>query len=284
MTNPGYIKSMVNLYDYMDYRQFLRDYMDAQKKERSWFSFRFFAGKLEMDNSNLVKIILGKRHVSARNTIKIIEVLKLNPKESQYFKTLVAFNKAKKQKDIKVLFDKLVALKNLELKKLQPHQYEYYQKWYHSAIFTLLDYYPFKGDYKALAKQLSPAITPEQAEESVTLMHKLGLIEKKEDGYYKPVNSMITSGENWTAAAVQEFQEETIKLSLHSLKNHSAGVHDIYTLTMGVSRNDMTGVQELIEEFRKSLIKLVSEGEKSDSVYQLNMQLFPMTRPKWKYK
>ena len=35
-----------------------------QKKEPSWFSYRYFAFKVKMDHSNLVKLVLGKRHAS----------------------------------------------------------------------------------------------------------------------------------------------------------------------------------------------------------------------------
>ena len=40
-------------------------------------------------------------------------------------------------------------------------QYEFYSKWYHSAIRSLIDMYPFKDDYSWLAKNVYPPITRE---------------------------------------------------------------------------------------------------------------------------
>ena len=58
---------MANIYEYFDYQLFLRDYVESQKKDNSWFSYRYLASKLNMDHSNLIKTALGKRHVSKQN-------------------------------------------------------------------------------------------------------------------------------------------------------------------------------------------------------------------------
>ncbi len=207
--------------------------------------------------------------------------IKLNPREADYFKTLAAFNKAKNQADSKRHFEKLIAIKNMNLEKLKPQQYEYYQKWYHAAIFSLLDYYDFKDDYKALASQLNPPIMAKEAKESIELLEKLHLIKKGSDGKYTHQHQTVTSGGNWRNVAIQCYQEETMKLAINSLLKHSEKIRDISTLTMTISKEDMKALREMMSDFRKNAIKLVSESESADSVYQLNLQLFPMTKTKW---
>jgi uncharacterized protein (TIGR02147 family) len=64
---------MVNIYEYFDYQQFLRAYIEAKKQQSPWFSFRYLAAKLNIDHSNLVKIVLGKRHASKQNIINLAQ-------------------------------------------------------------------------------------------------------------------------------------------------------------------------------------------------------------------
>lgn len=272
---------MINVYEYFDYQHFLGDYIASRKKEKSWFSYRYFASKLSMDHSNLIKIVMGKRHASQTNVAAIAEELKFNPKEAEYFKTLVEFNKTKNQAKTRLLFEKLIAIKNISLKKLEPNQYDYYRHWYHTAIYSLLDYYEFQDDYAALSAELNPPITVKQARESVALLEKLRLIRKNGDGRYVQTEKMITTGERWHSVAIQTFQEETLKLAISSLSQHPKNVRDISTLTMSLAKPDMEAIRELSEQYRKSIIKVINESGPGDSVYQLNVQLFPLTKPKW---
>lgn len=273
---------MNSIFDFFDYQAFLKNYIDERKKEHSWFSYRYFALKVDMDHSNLIKVLLGKRHISKENVISITNFLKFNAKEKDYFATLVDFNKSKNDTRSKTLLEKLLSIKDVQPKKLQPDQYDYYREWYHTAIYSLLDYYDFRGNFKALAAELNPPISVKEAKESIALLEKLKLIEQNSDGRYVQTHKLITSGENWHSLAIQKFQEETIKLSLRSLTHDNRDVRDISTLTMTLSRPDMEAIRNITEQYRKSVIKVINESGPGDMVYQLNIQFFPLTQPKWK--
>ena len=148
---------MPSLYDYFDYQAFLRDYFDARKKDQLWFSFRYLASKIMMDHSNLIKVLLGKRHISRRNALAIADFLKFTAKEKEYFTTLVEFNKAKSEAKSKHLLEKLLTIKNVGLKKIEPHQYDYYREWYHTAIYSLLDYYEFPRRLQGAGRGAEPS-------------------------------------------------------------------------------------------------------------------------------
>jgi uncharacterized protein (TIGR02147 family) len=272
---------MVDIFKYFDYQLFLRDYIEWCRKEKPWFSFRFLAAKTGIDHSNLIKITLGKRHASKTNVASLCSALKLNQKESDYFKTLVEFNKSKHQAKSRQLFEKLISFKEVTLTTIEPHQYDYYTQWYHTVVYSLLDYYEFRGDYAALAGALSPAITPRQAKESIALLERLQLIKKEADGRYVQTRKLISTGARWRSIAIQNFQEEMMRLAIDALRNQPPDVRTISTLTMALTRDEMAAIRELTEQYRQSVIEVVNEGGKGDSVYQLNIQLFPLTTTKW---
>jgi uncharacterized protein (TIGR02147 family) len=269
---------MKSVFEYLDYRDFLKDFYEEKKGERTFFSYRLFGTKVGMDASYLAKVLIKHRHISNVSTGKIAAFCGLKEKEAEYFETLVNFVKAKSHKESKLLFEKLLSLKNVSAATLIESQYEFYQKWYHSAIRSILEFYEFRGNYKALAERLSPKISVREAKESLRLLEKLRLIKKDGAGRYRMTDTAITTGPQWHSLAIQAFQEETIRLSAESLSRHPKKYRDISTVTMNVNEQNFQEIKERIKEFRSAVIKYANEQSSPDRVVQLNMQLFPLCR------
>jgi uncharacterized protein (TIGR02147 family) len=268
---------MAELFEYLDYREFLRDYFEEKRRSTSFFSYRYIGRKIDLDPSNIVKIILGKRHLSKKGIKKLITFLKLSGRRADYFETLVQFNKSKDEKKGKELFERLLTIKNVLTTKVSSNRYQFYKKWYYTAVAALLYYYDFRGDYKTLAEQLDPPISVKQAKESIKLLEDLDFIRKDDTGKYVLTNTMITTGKEWRSIAIKSFQEETLKLALNSLHNHPKIKRDISTLSITVSKDDLEQIKDITREYRESILKIVDESENPDRVYQLNIQLFPLT-------
>jgi uncharacterized protein (TIGR02147 family) len=269
---------MRSLFEYLDYQKYLEDYIAYRKTEKDWYSYRFFAQNIGIDHGNFIKILQGKRHASKSTVDEIIRFLKFNPREAEYFRTLVEFNKSRREADTRRSFERLQLLLNFEMKEIEPKHYAFYQKWYHTAIYNLLDHYDYRGDFRALAAKLDPPISPKQAQESLQLLTQLELIEVNADGVARQTEKAITTGNQWKDLSVQMFQESTLNLALLSLRNHPKERRDFSTLTMSIGPDDLAKIKEATRAFRKSVIKIVQESPVSESVYQLNIQIFPMTR------
>lgn len=272
----------MNIYEYFDYRKYLKDYYEFRKKDHPFFSYRYIARRVNLDPGYLVKVLQGKYNIAQRTIEKFIILCKLDGKEAEYFETMVHFAKAKSEKQIKLYFEKLLAFKKVKFKRIEPYQYEFYQKWYYSAMRSLLDFYKFTGDYRALASQLSPPITVKEAKNAVKLLEKLAIIKKNKDGGYSLTNTIITTGDAWRSIAIRQFQKDTIQLAKESLERHQKDIRDISTVTMAIALDDLEDVRDLAQEFRASVLKLAEESQKPNSVYQLNIQLIPLTEIKKK--
>ena len=82
------------MYKYFDYKKYLSDYFEFQRKEQPFFSLRYVEKSVRIDASNIVKILNNKREQSKFGIIGFIKYLKLNKSEGEYFKYLVLFAKA----------------------------------------------------------------------------------------------------------------------------------------------------------------------------------------------
>jgi len=269
---------MKSIFDYLEYRDFLKDFYEEKKTEHSYFSYRLFGAKVGIDASYLAKVIIKTRHVADPSIRRITEFCGLKGAEADYFEALVHFVKSKSHKTSKLLFEKLLSLKGVKSNKLLEHQYAFYQKWYHSAIRSIIEFCDFKGNFKALAERLSPPITVKEAKDSIRLLEKLQLIKKDETGVWHMAATAITTGAEWSSLAIQSFQEETIKLSSKSLTRHPKQVRDVSTITMNINETDFEEIKERIKEFRASIIKYVNEQSAPDRVMQLNIQFFPLSK------
>jgi uncharacterized protein (TIGR02147 family) len=270
---------MQSVKNYLEYRDFLRDFYNDKKEASPYFSYRYMGAKLSIDASHLVKIFQKQRHINSKSIDCFIDFCGLTGTDAEYFSSLVCFNKAKSDRDIKQHYERLLALRGVKAYTLGKQQYEYYQKWYYSTILTLLDFYPFTGNYKKLAARLDPPITEAQARKAIRLLKTLGLVTRRANGTLELTNKIVTSGEGCPSVAVKTFQEETMKLAVESLHRHGRQERNISTVTITAAKKDLEQINEIIEEFRSSLLKFAADAKTPDTVYQLNIQLFPVTQP-----
>src|SRR5262245_11343971 len=87
---------MADLFKYLDYRRFLKDYYTEQKAKRgSAFSFRSFARLAGLSSPNFLKLVMdGKRNLGPEGIKSFAKALKLGKEESSYFENLVHFNQS----------------------------------------------------------------------------------------------------------------------------------------------------------------------------------------------
>jgi uncharacterized protein (TIGR02147 family) len=272
---------MQSIFEYLDYRKFLRDFYEEKKKQNYFYSFRYMAQKIGMDHSLLVKVLLGKRHITAECTRELTALCSFSAIEAKYFETLVNFDKARSESQSKIYFEKLLSLKQHTSRQVEADHYEYFKKWYYAAIRSLLDFYEFDGvNYKNLGKKLNPRITENEAREAIELLEKLCFIKKNPEGFFKPCEAHVSTGGKWHSLAIKNYQKETIALSLSSLDRDHRKARDISSVTMSITKEGMEQIREIIKECRGAIIKRVDEMNeaKRDRVYQLNMQFIPLTQ------
>src|SRR6185295_10450837 len=138
---------------------FLRDFYVQQKKTETFFSYRYVGNKVGMDSSFLIKVLQGHLHISNDRIEKFNKICAFNDKEAAFFEALVHFNKAKSEKESKLYFERMLSINKAKSDKLGENQYEFFQKWYYSAVWALVEGKPFNGDYKELANALAPPIS-----------------------------------------------------------------------------------------------------------------------------
>jgi uncharacterized protein (TIGR02147 family) len=270
----------MDIFLYTDYRKYLSDYYEAEKKRNPHFSHRYVAQKVGFSSSGFFsKIIQGKTNISNDLALRFADFLKLKKNEAEYFGLLVFFNQAKSHADKKRWFEKIVAFSKSKVKIVEVSQYEFFEKWYYVALRELIKFYPFKGDFKNLAKMVDPPVTPAQAKKAIRLLERLGLIKKDENGVYSQTDVLISTGYDVKSVAINNFQLATLDLAKGSVDRFSKEERDISTLTLSFSEDLYKTIHERLKSFRREILESVkNDGGQVDRVYQVNFQIFPLSR------
>jgi uncharacterized protein (TIGR02147 family) len=266
----------LSVFDYLEYRDFLRDFYKESRKGQSFFSYRYMAAKTGLDPSSVVKILQKQLHLSIKSLPKVIEFLKLNKQESDYFTILVHFNRARDPDQSRLNFEKLLKCRRHPAKVLKSHEYEFFTKWHYAAIKDLLSFYTFDGNYKKLASQLNPPITEREARRAIDLLLELGLIRTTGDGF-ELTEKNISTGDAWRSIAIRNFQKQLMQLGQEALDTVLPEKRDVSSLSFSISRKELATMRERIRELRHDLVRIANGCSDPDGVYQLNIQLFPLT-------
>ena len=265
-------------YEYLDYRDYLAELHRVRKAAKSWYSYKAFGDKVGMDASLVAKVLSKTRHIADDSIVRFAQACNLDGRREEFFTALVHFTKAKGDNEAREWFERMLTLRTSNAQKLEGEAYAFYRKWYHTAIRATLDYWDYDGsDPLALARHLQPMLRSEDVLESVALLETLELVQRDEQGFYRPTTKGVTSGSGWKSVAVHTFQCETLRLALEGLDRIPKNQRDYSTLTMSLAADDIDELKERLKEFRQQLVKWIHSKGKGDCVYQMNVQLLPLT-------
>ena len=278
----GEKKPSKKIFEYLDYREFLKDYYNAKKEANPAFSLRVFSDKIGFKAKDFIsRVMNGDKNLSSQSIPKVASGLRLGKHETEFFIALVKFNQAETTEERNGAFGEMQAVLKVvrfaEKQHLLGHaQYMVYSHWRHLTIRSLIGMYGFDGDYEALARRVHPRITAEEAKASVKLLEDCMLIKKGKNGKYVLTENAITTGDRTSKLALRGFHQDCLKLAADSIDRDPPGTRHISGLTLGISQEGYERIVERINAFRKEIALIAEEDENSDKVFQLQFALFPV--------
>ena len=270
-----------DIFQYIDYRKYLEDYYSKRKSFDSSFTHAYICRRLGQENakSYFNNVVKGRTNVTPAFIDRFIDLLELKPDSAKYFRALVNYNQTISPHEKDFFFDQLVRLNSTPHRIIDRNAYAFYKEWHHSAIRALLDIVDIKNDYKTLASKIFPTITLKQARDSIALLSRLGLISKDKNGFWKPTDKVIVTGEAIKDAMVKQFQMKCLEHARAVLANGANQAHRNITLTMSLSDKAYERALGRIQQMKTELRSIIHKDDMPASkVYHLNVNLFPMSK------
>ena len=270
----------VDIYNYFDYREYLRAAFLWRKQEIKGFSHRLFSREAGIASPNyLLRVLKGTRNLGSGYVAKFCRALGLHRNETRYFTTLVSFNSENNiDKKEKLLRDLLSLRCRRGIFKIDDKKLRFFGKWYYPVIRELAVILDCRDDFNLLARNCVPRITSQQAKNAVGYLLKNGFLKKDAGGRYVRTEPVISSGDEVRSTVLRNYHRQTLAQSIEALDKVDLENRDISSLTLSVSRKTYFLLKKEIQEFRKRLLGLAREDAGPEMVCLAGFQLIPRSK------
>ena len=226
-----------------------------------------FARDLGMSSSFLSEILSGKKRLPLKRALLVSNALDLDEETARLFLSSVISGAGGT-----LSFD-LAQLPNFT----EIEQREVLERWYPIAILELIETSGFKSSARWIAARL--ALSVAQVEDSIKRLERLGLI-KKERGQWKKIHERINF-RTLPSRQLRRYHKKLIQNAIDHIdraSDHDFDLRDMSGSTFAANPTRVKQAKRRIEKFRKEMIEFLGNGKNRTEVFQLNIQLFQVSK------
>lgn len=265
--------------DFLSFRQS----MSGRSSTNVW-TVRNWARRLGVASSTTVfNILKGKKLPSATLTAKIAHSMNLLPLEHEYFSTLIEIQRQKDSSDTIqiVLMRKLRALETIaKTERLNSRQFQYTCLPQHHVLRALTTLRDFSEDPTWIRDRIVFNMSDNEIRCTFQDLIYAGLLARNRNGRLIPTAAFHETHSTNLDERIFHYLNESIESARHSIKNAPISERTISNNIFSVRFSRVEEMKAFIHTFREDFLgNFGGTDEMSDSVYQLNIQLFPAARP-----
>lgn len=272
------------IYDYTDYRCFLKDRFNELKEKNPRFSYRVFNRLAGSKSSGFLKLVMdGKRNLADDGIRMIAKGFRLPEEETKYFSILVRFNQAQTHEEKDHFLQELAKNKKfIRAKPLSVAQYRLFSQWYCVAIIELLRLGD-RGEVKNaqwLQARLHPNVGLREVKRAVKELKAMGLLSEGSHGDLVSKETMLSTPDEVRSVSVANFHSEMSRMGAEAVFRDNSQEREFSALTIATSEKGFEQAKKAIREFRKKLHSILEqeEGAPKSVVGHVNLQLFKLSK------
>lgn len=264
--------------DYQDYRCYMQDFYN-ERKTTSSFTWREFARLAGFTSPTYLKLVCeGRSNLSDLGVERVASALSLGGFELVYFRYLVRFNQAKDDETKKNAFASMKDIaKANKIRVVDSDAFSYFESWKNPVLRELVSMMPGVTP-EALAEMCWQPITAEEVRKSLDFMMSVGILQKKSKNVYVQTDKAVMGTSEVMPVALRSMHREMAGFAQKAIDEFDVTDRNITGVTMGVDREAYEQIVRELESCRRKIVAIANMSKKPDSVYRLNLQLFPMSK------
>jgi len=269
-----------DIFQFSDYRKYLKSFYEWSKETNDKFSYRYFAKRAGYASSNFLYLIIeGKRNLTKNYIAKFADAIELNKREQQYFDALVSFNHATSPEAKRYYLELLHNLSHDKTGRLLAEgQYEYISTWYYPVIRELVTLPNFNEDPKWIKRQLNDKVSVKEITEAIDTLTRLMLLGRDETGRLIQLDNHIITEDEVANVGAYKFHQQMLSMAKMVLSSTDSHEREISGITMAISTRQFNEIKRKIHEFEDSILKYLTHNpDVPEQVFQMNIQLFSVT-------
>lgn len=273
--------SMRPVSEFLDYREFLKEFYKFKKKTSPAFSYRAMAIRAGMDVSQLYQIVKGREHLPLKFVPRFQELLDLKGSKAGYFDLLVRYGRADSDHDRRTLHEQLLAHRDATCRKLAQDEYRVFSEWYSPVLRAMATQSGFQPDPERLASRLVPVVSVEKVKEYLDLLIELGFIRQHDDGSWEASDPHLTTGLDYRSEAIRHYQMQVLQITASAIATIPRNERDISTLVVSVDESALADITEMIRDLRSRIQRRVDACNATDRIIQIAFAAVPVAKKRW---
>lgn len=243
-------------------RELLKSELAKRCQKNPSYSLRSFARSLELSPAFVSKLLKGDRPFTENTLQRIADKLALHPSQVAYYRGLLSGKEDFAQPNYRAI--------DLD-------RFQLISDWYHFAILELVTVEDFKATPLWIAKKLG--ISAHQASDAFERLLRLGYLQKTSRGKVVLVEEHNTTiGPEIVVAATKNQQTQILEKAILSFTETPIEARSQTSMTLAIPSGRVPEAKKLITEFRRRFCDILQRPGKRDSVYQLAVSFYPLTK------
>lgn len=275
--------------DYLNYRDFLRAFYlykrEITKGHLRRYNYSYFSAAANIRSPNYLRLVIeGQRNLSEEMAYRFARAMQLNKESTDEFVLLVLYNQetdpSLRNQYLKNLSDFRLQ-KSLKQGTIDKKTHERIPTWIGWILFALLDQDGAQFNISQLKQLLRNKASETEIQNALNKLLESGqMVADADTGEIKKGKSLIDNPEDIPVALIRRLQTQLMCLGLESLFQDCPTEREFGTLTLSLTKKEFEDLRFQLRKFRKqihkdnSIQRLQNKGER---VYQLNLQLYPVT-------
>lgn len=279
---------MESILAYTDFRSYLRDFYADRKSRVRHFSFRAFSRAAGFASPNFILLVMeGKKNLTEASAGRLAQAMGLSGEDADQFLDLVRFGQAKDAEA------RGRALESLEARRrragptlLGGGDAAYLAHWYLPVIRELAALPDFSEDPAWIGRRLGFPVPTKEIRAALDFLEGRGYLAraaagKTGPGRLRPREKTLATGEippPALARAARAYHLQMADLARQAVFMLPVEKRSVTNTTLSLSAAGYARALKRIEALRTELLELAAHDPDPAALYQLNVNLFPLTR------
>ena len=263
-----------SVFEFQNYRQYLKAYLDFRKKIDSRYTVAKMAGQMGFSShAGLAMILSGQRELRSPYIEKFCQMVDFKIKERLYFEALLRGAEMSPQKrkkfirSIEVLTDEWQPPKDCDSARLMDYM----------VTHQILSLYKRPCSREEIKRQFKYRIQDFILDEILSSMEKSNVVTKEND-QYRLLKDVLVIENNVPAGSGKEFHLDFMDLAKQSLMKEEPSQREFQTYLVTIDSNKLSEMKKRVKSLVLQILEEYEENEKSDTSVQFHFNLFECTK------
>lgn len=269
-----------NLYQFLDFRAYLRAWYEAKRAQDPTFSKRQFARLAGKSSPGLLSEVMdGNRQLTPSMVDSFAKALKLSRAESDFFAALVDLDQATDFSARNEAWEKIRAAKAFqEARPIEGAAVEYLSHWWYPVVRELAAREDFVGDPAWVAKRVRPAVTEAQARKALDVLQELRLLTPDEGGRLRPTDTLVTTPHEVSGMAAHNYHRAMLERAVEAIDRFPQEERHLLAATVSIPHALVDSIKAEMNALQERILALCSHFEGSaEEVVQVHLVMFPLS-------